>query len=214
MNTMLALLRTPLILALVAASVIPARADVVDDWCNSLLAAMRANRSTPTRASRAQTCAMTQAAVYDAINGIQRTHRPYLHQPTAPAGASLEAAVSAAAQGVRPFTNVNIRTTNIMVLYDATLAAIPDGPAKTDGIAYGEAVANAIIQLRTGDGHDAQVPYTPGMVLGEWAPTPPALAVGLDPQWPHAALLHAGHLPVRTHRPPQWGPPPTPLKST
>lgn len=179
-------------------------ADIVDDWCHSVLSAVRANRSTPTRSSRQY--AMAQLAVFEAINGVQRTHRPYLYQPVAPAGASLDAAVSAAAYTVlmNLFTNVNIQTTNFTVLYDQKVDVIADGQAKADGIAYGQAVGNALIALRAGDGHDAQVPYVPGTLPGEWKTTPPGFVAGLDPQWPNMVPFCMPNIgEFRTHRAPQ-----------
>jgi hypothetical protein len=44
---------------------------------------------------------------------------------------------------------------------DADLAAIPNGPAKTDGIAVGMAAANAMIALRAADGSAPLVAITP-----------------------------------------------------
>lgn len=178
-------------------------ADVVDDWCHSLLSAMRANRSTPTRASRQ--IAMTQLAIFETVNGFQRTHRPYLTQPLPPAGASLEAAISSAAHTVlmNLFTNANIQATNFSLLYDQRIQGIPESQGRTDGIEYGKTVGNAIVALRVGDGHDAQVPSVPGTLPGEWRPTPPAFAVGLDPQWPHMKPFCMPRVDdLRTHRPP------------
>jgi membrane-associated phospholipid phosphatase len=61
------------------------------------------------------------------------------------------------------------------------LAAIPDGSAKTDGVAVGEAAANAILAHRANDGSDVVVPYTPGTELGDWRPTPPDLTPAFMP---------------------------------
>ena len=65
----------------------------------------------------------------------------------------------------------------------ASLAAIPDGQAKDDGIAVGEAAAVAMLLLRADDGWNAIVPYTPGTDPGDWQPTPPALAPAFLPHW-------------------------------
>jgi hypothetical protein len=58
--------------------------------------------------------------------------------------------------------------------YASSLASIPDGSPKTNGIAIGQSVATAIIALRSADGSTAIVPYTPGTGPGVWQPTPPA----------------------------------------
>src|SRR5262249_54561273 len=61
----------------------------------------------------------------------------------------------------------------------ASLAAIPDGPAKDDGVATGESAAAAMILLRTNDGSSPltfYVPTAPGP--GVWEATPSCPSVG------------------------------------
>jgi len=53
---------------------------------------------------------------------------------------------------------------------------VPDGAARTAGIAYGERVAQDLIDLRAHDGRYAPVQYTRAPAPGVWRPTPPALA--------------------------------------
>ena len=55
---------------------VPARADVVTDWNNAALDAIRANNTAPPIASRS--LAILHASIYDAVNGIARTNEPYL----------------------------------------------------------------------------------------------------------------------------------------
>jgi hypothetical protein len=55
---------------------IPASADVVTDWNNAALDAIRADRTAPPIASRS--LAIVHVAIYDGVNGIARTHEPYL----------------------------------------------------------------------------------------------------------------------------------------
>src|SRR5213593_4097029 len=73
----------------------PADADVVTDWNNAALDAIRAGNTAPPIASRS--LAILHASIYDAVNGIARTHEPYLVQSAVSASASREAAGSAAA---------------------------------------------------------------------------------------------------------------------
>ena len=54
----------------------PVRADVVTDWNNAALDAIRTGRTAPPIASRS--LAILHAAIYDAVNGIARTHEEYL----------------------------------------------------------------------------------------------------------------------------------------
>ena len=158
-------------------------ADPVSDWNEAARAAIRADRTNPPQATRR--LAMLHLAVYDAVNGIQRTHRPYHVQEMAPAGASLEAAVSAAAYEIlaQVFPSSGIQTTNFGALYTDLVSALPDGRAKDDGLQWGRGVASAILALRARDGSTDVVAYTPGTAPGEWRPTPPANAPALLPGW-------------------------------
>jgi hypothetical protein len=159
---------------------VSARADVVTDWNSAALDAIRANNMAPPIASRA--LAILHASIYDAVNGIARTHERYLVPSVAPAGASRPAAASAAAHKalVHLFpTNAS----NFDALHAAILAGIPDGAHKRAGIIWGEFVAAAIQFARANDGSDAVVPPPVGSGPGAWVPTPPAFRPYLLPQW-------------------------------
>jgi len=156
-----------------------AHADVVTDWNNAALDAIRAGTAPPI-ASRS--LAILHVSIYDAVNGIARTHEPYLVQSAVPASASREAAASAAAHEAL----VNLfpgSASTFDALHAAILAAIPDGPQKTAGIVWGEFVANEILTARANDGSDAIVPPPGGSDPGDWVPTPPAFLPYLLPQW-------------------------------
>jgi hypothetical protein len=62
----------------------------------------------------------------------------------------------------------------------STLAGVPDGTAKTDGIAEGEQQAAAVLSQRQADGLDTasvDIPFTPPPPgPGVWQPTPPSFA--------------------------------------
>jgi hypothetical protein len=61
--------------------------------------------------------------------------------------------------------------------YQTSLALIPDGRAKDQGIAVGEAAAARIVMLRQGDGRgNPLIAYTRAPDVGVWRPTPPAMA--------------------------------------
>jgi hypothetical protein len=118
---------------------------------------------------------MAHVAMNDALNAIDRRYEPYAYDAVAPRGASPEAAVAAAAHGI-----LLVRSPNQKASLDAALASalatIPDGQAKTDGVATGRAAAAAILARRATDGSDIVTPYAPGAGLGVWRPTPPAFA--------------------------------------
>ena len=158
----------------------PANGDVVTDWNTAALNAIRAGRTSPPIASRS--LALLHVSIYDSVNGIVRTHEPYLVQSSAAASASREAAASAAAHKVL----VNLfpaAVSSFDALHAAILAGIPNGPQKTAGIVWGEFVANQILAARANDGSNAIVPPPGGSGPGVWVPTPPAFAPYLLPQW-------------------------------
>jgi PAP2 superfamily len=158
----------------------PANGDVVTDWNTAALNAIRADRTSPPIASRS--LAILHVSIYDSVNGIARTHEPYLVQSSAAASASREAAASAAAHKVL----VNLfpaAVSSFDALHAAILAGIPNGPQKTAGIVWGEFVANQILAARANDGSNAIVPPPGGSGPGVWVSTPPAFAPYLLPQW-------------------------------
>src|ERR1043166_6262071 len=157
-----------------------AHADVITGWNNAALAAIRANHTAPPIASRS--LAILHVSMYDAVNGIARTHEPYLVQSQVPASASREAAASAAAHAA--LVNLFPGSTSSFDALDATiLAAIPDGPHKTAGIVWGEFVTSQFLAGRSNDGSNAIVPPPSGSGPGAWIPTPPAFLPYLLPQW-------------------------------
>jgi PAP2 superfamily len=101
---------------------------------------------------------------HDALNAIDRRYRPYTFEGRAERGASPDAAVSAAAHDVliRLFGQlprelvaescIDAGVATIEPAYTAVLAALPDTPAKTQGIAVGQAAAAAILAARDPDG--------------------------------------------------------------
>jgi hypothetical protein len=117
------------------------------------------------------------AAVYDAVVAIEGGFAPYGPAITAPAGASVNAAVVEAAY--RTLLNYfPSQAGNLGALYTEALGSIPDGPAKSDGQAVGLAAASNIITLRSGDGRLTPIGVStsfptlpPG--AGVWRLTPP-----------------------------------------
>jgi hypothetical protein len=126
--------------------------------------------------------AMASVAIHDAINAsLGRPNFGYLGSLNADGG-DTRAAASTAAHNVL-ITLYPARAADLDAALAASLALVPDGPAKTKGIATGVTVASAVIARRTGDGSTAVVSYTPSGEIGRWAPTPPGFAAGVFPQW-------------------------------
>ena len=116
------------------------------------------------------------------MNGIARTHEPYLVPSAVPTSASRVAAASAAAHQAL-LSLFPSHTSTFDGLHAAILAGIPNGPQKTNGITWGEFVASQILAARTNDGSNAVVQPPGGSGPGVWIPTPPAFLPYLLPQW-------------------------------
>lgn len=157
-----------------------ATADTVTDWNQAALDAIRAERTPPPRASRA--LAILHGAMYDAVNGLSRTHEPYLVRSQGPASASPDAAASAAARTVL-FSLFPSQAASLEARHAALLARLGDQPQTRRGLAWGEQVGLAILAERAKDGYDAVVPPPAATGPGDWVPTPPASAPYLLPQW-------------------------------
>ena len=121
---------------------------------------------------------MVQGAVYDAVNAIDRGHRPYLVQPPSHPTDSKDAAAATAAYRVLVGLFPDQQPT-LQPLYDASIAALPDNPpgSKAAGIAIGEATASAMLTARMNDGRFGPRPRPcTGTPPGIWRPTPPSFA--------------------------------------
>jgi hypothetical protein len=115
-----------------------------------------------------------QAAVYNAVVGIDGRYEPYRFHARARHEASTQAAAVAAAHKVlvtySPYAQATLDAT-----YATSLARIPDGRSKTRGVAFGILAADQLIAMRTNDGRNAPVLFTQPPGPGVWRPTPPAL---------------------------------------
>jgi hypothetical protein len=126
--------------------------------------------------------AYVQAAVYDATEAIAHRYHPYAVWVRAPRGASMDAAVAAAAHTtlVRLFP---ADQASLDAAYATSLAQIPDGTSKRDGLAVGSSVATALLALRADDGLAANVAYTFGVGPGLWQLTPDSPATAPQTPW-------------------------------
>src|SRR5689334_3553733 len=107
---------------------------------------------------QSRTLAIVHAAIHDAINAIDRRYEPYTAGLAAAPGASVDAAVAAAARDVL-VALLPEQAAMVEAAYTRALADIPDGAAKTAGIAVRQASAAASLQRRQRDGlEDAAQP--------------------------------------------------------
>jgi hypothetical protein len=163
-----------------------ARADVVLDWNVIAVNTAIANGQNPF--AQARSAAIVQLAVFESVNAITGEYHPYLGTIVAPPGASADAAaIQAAYRVLRTYFLASASTLDAERAN--SLASIPDGQAKNDGIATGEAAALAMISLRAHDGSSPPQFKIPGPpVPGEWQATPSCpivngRAVGIAFQW-------------------------------
>lgn len=120
----------------------------------------------------ARFAAITQVAVFEAVNAVTGEYEPYLGTIVAPAGASADAAAAAAAHSVLKYYFPG-KAAALDAALATSLLTIPDGPAKDDGIATGEAAAAAMIGLRANDSSAIPGFYVPASSgPGQWQPTP------------------------------------------
>ncbi len=167
--------------ATLAGLVAPAagRANTVTDWNGYASTAIVSTAGQPPPVS-VLSFAMVQGAVYDAVDAIDRSHRPYLVQPVARRSDSKDAAAATAAfrvlVGLFP-----AQAPTLQPLYDASLASVVPNEGKTRGIAVGAAAAAAMLSARANDGRFG--PFTPviGTTPGAWRPTPPFFAADPAP---------------------------------
>jgi len=146
---------------------IPVHADVVTDW-NEIACAITGKAGGGAIGHRLM--AVVQVSVFDAVSAIEKRGKPYMGPLSAPAGASVEAAVAAA----------NLMTLSALVpaekatteaAYQAAIAKIPDGAAKADGVRVGELAAARVLARAEKDAHNAPDLYQPHASPGVYVPT-------------------------------------------
>jgi hypothetical protein len=190
---------------LIAWLAIPAaRADIVTDWNQLLIDALRAENAGPTGGTR--TGAIVHAAIYDAVNSILRTHEPFRFSLPASDQANVEAAALAAA-----YETLSLLCPSKKGAFDAayqgTLAQLPPGTATEEGLQIGRSIGLMMLEWRSADGSTTALPYIPSDAPGAWRRTPPGFRPPLDSHWGNVlpfGLTSVSHFPV---------PPPPPLDS-
>jgi PAP2 superfamily len=164
---------TAALAAVALAAPATAHADAVTDWNLNAANAIYVTGAQPPQQSVPH-LAMVQGAVFDAVNAIDGGHDGYLlTSRLATPSDSKEAAVATAAYRVL-LTIVPAQKPVLDAQYAASLAGISDGPAKSRGIAVGEAAAAAMIAARTADGRFSSFRFVVGTVPGVWRPVLPA----------------------------------------
>lgn len=145
--------------------------------------------------------AATQAAVYNAVVAIEGGYEPYGLSLPRQRGASTDAAIAAAAHDTLAHS-FPAQQSALDADYVSALAAIPDGAAKTAGVAVGQEAAAGIIMLRQNDGNGLDIGYSmPAPAPGVWQ-----LPAEQTPQTPWVAYMR----PFLLESPDQFRPGPPP----
>src|SRR5687768_1729534 len=134
------------VVTIVLSAAVSTKADALSKWnLRACEIAGPANLDTPT-ANRMM--AIVHTAMYEAVNAITKRYPASDRKIDAPAGASVDAAIAAAARGTL-IKMVASKEAEIESAYQASLAAIPDGKSRADGISVGEQAAVAVLSART-----------------------------------------------------------------
>jgi hypothetical protein len=153
----------------------PVRADVITDWNQKAVPIVTAySLSAPAY----REMAMVHIAMFDCVNSIEPRYEPYKTKFEADAATSKDAAAAVAAARILSKLHPDA-VSKIDPEIKQYLAQIPDGLAKSAGIALGEKVADSVWALRAKDGSDAPDSYRPKTTPGRYVPTAPVVV----PMW-------------------------------
>jgi hypothetical protein len=161
----------------------PTQPDQVIQWNQTLLSVIGAPGAQPATVHPTRTIAITQLAVFDAVNAIVRSHDPYLPGLHAPRSASADAAAAAAAHDALVALLPSQKAAIDAKLQDS-LAQLGDNEHVEQGIRVGQAAAAQILEARQNDGAGATPPaFVPGVGPGEYQLTPPNFQQPVFTHW-------------------------------
>src|SRR5437870_9179030 len=113
--------------------------------------------------------AFVQVSVFEAVNAITGRYPPLQAKINAAPGSSVDAAVAAATRTALSKL-MPAQQAAIDADYEAALKLVPDGPAKTSGVAVGEQAAAACL-ARVDEGLTLPDTYRPHAAAGVYVPT-------------------------------------------
>lgn len=146
-------------------------ADVVTDWNNAAIAAIRADAGYANPGDSTRGFAMLNTAIFDAINSVNQTHSAYLSRVEGPSNASAEAAAAQAAYTVMT-SMFPQQSSNFQSLLQQHLGQVTDSAARNNGVSIGGSVAYATIVNRANDGAQTSSGYQITDAIGHWTPDP------------------------------------------
>lgn len=176
------------------AASVPRLVNPVVRWNRTLLAIVRTPNAQPASIHPTRSFAIMHAAIYDAVNAIDRSHTPYLVRLDHVSRlASQEAAAAAAAHDVLVALYPALGASLDAELLDS-LAQISHGADQAEGILVGQTVAARMLALRQDDGSSASpIPYVFGSNAGDYQSPPPN--VPRQPQFTHWSHVRPFALP-------------------
>ena len=158
--------------------------DPVVEWNRVLLVIVRTPGAQSPSIHPTRSFAILHAAIYDAVNNIDRTHRPYLVRfEDISRKASEAAAADAAAHDVLVALYPQSQTI-LDAQLEQMLATIPACADKDHGIRLGEMVADATLDARNDDGSSVQpAPLFFGSWPGQFQSPPPNFPAPQFTEW-------------------------------
>jgi len=178
----------------------PVRADVVTDWNEQMLRAALIAASSPTTTTRV--AALVQAAMFDAVNGINPRYTHIYIPPGATAVGSQRAAAMQAAYamlsklyGASPANPAQVALDARRIISLAEIAEDESAASIASGVAWGQKVADDIFTIRSTDGFTNTAAYPDNLNIGQWRRTPNL------PVAPTLSVAGAGYLMVSTQTP-------------
>lgn len=155
------------------------QAAVIRDWNTIATETISANLGPRPSAQVVIWHGFVSLAVYNAVVGITGDYAPYQWRDRGASTASPEAAATTAAHDVL-LTYFPASKPRLDSAYADSLAAIPAGRAKDQGVTFGKHAAERLVELREADGRFADVPFTKPPAPGVWRPTPPTFQPFID----------------------------------
>src|SRR6516165_6968143 len=136
LTALFGILSTPLTPSHASSSSSAEPVNPVVQWNRVLLTIVRTAGAQPATVHPTRSFAIMHAAIYDAVNAIDGTHKPYLVRLSASYFASQEAAAAAAAHEVLVKLYPSFQATLLDPQFQLALAQLPKG-GQADGVIIG-----------------------------------------------------------------------------
>jgi membrane-associated phospholipid phosphatase len=160
--------------------------NVVIQWNRILLQIVRTPGAQPATIHPTRSFAIMHAAIYDAVNTIDKTHTPYLVSDLAPLWSMASPEAAAASAAFRVLFKLYPNQRRMLVLqWVEQLRQIPEDLPRSLGVRLGFIVGDRILEQRSNDGSNTQLPaFVAGNAPGNYQLTPPNFPQPAFRQWP------------------------------